>query len=353
MVLYAFFTSGEFKGWNKLLKYVPYEWIAGEVDPQYESYSQFIEKELQNISDDYSDLYDDIVANNFMEYRFAEQTSVENEDGSMNFLNSDRGVKIGKGVSADEVDDISQYVSILRKGMRARHQDSYELYKLIDIVKQGKLYYPVYAKIKKRGYHTRGNDIYEYGWNFNYAENEKKGSDTFDYESAIQRVRDFINNGELYGFSAATIKAINKVFIRAEKEETVAPKKKEVEPGSHIATRGYKKGDPQKHPEFNYVFTENAQAYLRSQLVNSDEESKRFTSPGVESKKDSDLPSSVFAEVNPTSYVKLNVSDINGTNQAGIRTDEKGSLTPNAYGIIVKKNQQDIQGKFVSQEGTF
>jgi hypothetical protein len=46
MVLYAFFTSGEFKGWNKLLKYVPYEWIAGEVDPQYESYSQFIEKEL-------------------------------------------------------------------------------------------------------------------------------------------------------------------------------------------------------------------------------------------------------------------------------------------------------------------
>ena len=75
------------------------------------------------------------------------------------------------------------------------------------------------------------------------------------------------------------------------------------------------------------MFTENAQAYLRSQLVNSDEESKRFTAPVVESKKDSDLPSSVFAEVNPTAYVKLNVSDVNGTNQAGIRTDEKGNLT--------------------------
>jgi len=46
MVLYAFFTSGEFKGWNKLLKYVPYEWISGEVDPQYQSYSAFIEDEL-------------------------------------------------------------------------------------------------------------------------------------------------------------------------------------------------------------------------------------------------------------------------------------------------------------------
>lgn len=260
-----------------------------------------------------------------MDYRFAEQTSVENEDGSMNFLNSDRGVKIGKGVSADEVDDVSQYVSILRKGMRARHQDSYELYKLVDVVKQGKLYYPVYAKIKKRGYHTRGNDIYEYGWNFNYAENEMKGSDTFDYESAMQRVKDFIDNGELYGFSDTTIRAINKVFARAEKEEKVAPKKKEIEPGSHIATRGYKKGDPQKHPEFNYVFTENAQAYLRSKLVNSDEESKRFSDPNFEAKKETaGLQPSLFAQVEPTAYVKLNVSDVNGTNQAGIRTDNTG-----------------------------
>jgi hypothetical protein len=62
----------------------------------------------------------------------------------------------------------------------------------------------------------------------------------------------------------------------------MAPKKNEVEPGSHIATRGYKKGDPQKHPEFNYVFTENAQAYN--------------------------------AVKNGDSSVKLNVSDVNGTN---------------------------------------
>ena len=227
MVLYAFFTSGEFKGWNKLLKYVPYEWISGEVDPQYQSYSEFIEEELQNISDDYSDLYDDIVANNFMDYRFAEQTTVINEDDSRNFLNDDRGVKIGKGVVFDQIDDLSEYVSILKKGMRAGHQDSYELYKLIDVVKQGKLYYPVYAKIKKRGYHTRGNDIYEYGWDFNYAENERKGSDTFDYESAIQRVVEYLNNGELYGFSDADVRAINKIYIRPEKEEQVAPKPNE------------------------------------------------------------------------------------------------------------------------------
>ena len=227
MVLYAFFTSGEFKGWNKLLKYVPYEWISGEVDPQYESYSEFIEKELQNTSDDYSDLYDDIVANNFMDYRFAEQATLVNEDRSRNFLNDDRGVKIGKGVTFDQINDLSEYVSILKKGMRAGHQDSYELYKLIDVVKHGKLYYPVYAKIKKRGYHTRGNDVYEYGWDFNYAENERKGSDTFDYKSAIQRVEEYLNSGSLEGFSDADVRAINKVYTRPEKEEKVAPKPNE------------------------------------------------------------------------------------------------------------------------------
>jgi hypothetical protein len=151
-----------------------------------------------------------------MDYRFAEQTTVINEDGSRNFLNDDRGVKIGKGVVFDQIDDLSEYVSILKKGMRAGHQDSYELYKLIDVVKQGKLYYPVYAKIKKRGYHTRGNDIYEYGWNFNYAENENKGSDTFDYDAAMQRVVDFLNNGSLFGFSDADVRAINKVYARPE-----------------------------------------------------------------------------------------------------------------------------------------
>ena len=356
-VVYAFFSSGEFKGWNKMLKYLPYEFIVGEVDPEFQSYAEFVDKELNSISNSYSDLYDDIVANNFMDYRFIKQVELINEDGTRNFLNNDRGVKIGKGVSTDQAEDLAEYVSIKKPGMYSGQQASYDLYKKIAEIGVGKDVYPVYAKIKKRGYHTRGNDVYEYDWDFNYAENEAKGSDTFDYEAALQRVKEFIQTGELDGFTDKNIRAINKVFRSAESVEPTdtrtAPQKKTVEPGAHIATRGYKKGDPQKHPEFNYVFTENAQAYLRSQLVNSDEESKRFTAPNTESKKDSDLPSSVFAEVNPTAYVKLNVSDVNGTNQAGIRTDEQGRITQNAYGIVVKKFQQTTGGTFVAQEGTF
>lgn len=332
-VVYAFFSSGEFKGWNKMLKYVPFEWISGEVDSQFQSYSDFVEDELQHVSDDYSDLLDDVVANNFMDYRFAKQTELVNEDGTRNFLNNDRGVRIGKGVNADQIEDIAEYVSIKKPGMYFGHQDSYELYKLMSVVAVGKNHYPVYAKLKKRGYHTRGNDVYEYNWDFNYAENENKGSDTFNYEAALQRVQEFIKAGALDGFTDANIRAINKVYRTAEssvEQQPTAPKQ-QVEDGAHIATRGYKKGDPQKHPNFNYVFTENAQALIASRFADKD------YNLGIED----------------PNTVKLNVSDVNGTNQAGIRTDEQGNLTRNAYGVVVKKYQQDATGKFVAQEGTF
>jgi hypothetical protein len=44
--VYAFFSSGDFKGWNKMLKYLPFEFISGEVDPQFQSYASFIDGEL-------------------------------------------------------------------------------------------------------------------------------------------------------------------------------------------------------------------------------------------------------------------------------------------------------------------
>ena len=98
-----------------------------------------------------------------------------------------------------------------------------------------------------------------------------------------------------------------------------------------LSTEGYRKGDPQRHPDVNYVFTENAEAYIVSTRIPLD--------------KVPDFPNQ--------GITKLNVSDVNGTNQAGIRTDNKGNISPNAYGIVVKKYQQDANGKFVAKEGQF
>ena len=81
------------------------------------------------------------------------------------------------------------------------------------------------------------------------------------------------------------------------------------------------------------MFTENAEAYIASHSFPLEEE-----------------PDIVFPNQGKT---KLNVSDVNGTNQAGIRTDNKGNISLNAYGIVVKKYQQDANGKFVAKEGQF
>lgn len=98
-----------------------------------------------------------------------------------------------------------------------------------------------------------------------------------------------------------------------------------------LSTSGYKKGDPQKNTTTDFIFTENAEAYIVSTNISLDK-IPNFPNQG---------------------RTKLNVSDVNGTNQAGIRTDSKGNISPNAYGIVVKKYQQDANGKYVAKEGQF
>ena len=97
-----------------------------------------------------------------------------------------------------------------------------------------------------------------------------------------------------------------------------------------ISTEGYKKGDPQDNPDVAYVFTENAQAAAHSHGNYLD-----------------------FVTEDGEFRPKLNVSDVKGTNQAGIRTDSKGNKTENAFGVVVKKRQQDKDGNLLKQEGTF
>lgn len=108
-------------------------------------------------------------------------------------------------------------------------------------------------------------------------------------------------------------------------------RKSQPKSGVSLSTEGYRKGDPQRHPDVNYVFTENAEAYI--------------VSTGVSLDKVPNFPNQ--------GKTKLNVSDVHGTNQAGIRTDAKGNISPNAYGIVVKKYQQDANGRFVAAEGQF
>ena len=120
-------------------------------------------------------------------------------------------------------------------------------------------------------------------------------------------------------------------------------RKSQPKSGISLSTEGYRKGDPQKHPDVNYVFTENAEAYMVSQDTGTADTGTLLPSTWLEALEK--LPNK--------GRTKLNVSDVGGTNQAGIRTDNKGNISSNAYGIVVKKYQQDANGRFVAKEGQF
>lgn len=96
-----------------------------------------------------------------------------------------------------------------------------------------------------------------------------------------------------------------------------------------LTNRGYQKGEPQRHPDIDYIFTENAEAFAASHK--------------------SKWSDTKFGPYNGA--IKTNVSDVGGKNQAGIRTDVQGNVTKNAYGIIVKKYQHAADGSFVRGEG--
>ena len=101
---------------------------------------------------------------------------------------------------------------------------------------------------------------------------------------------------------------------------------------------GYTKGEPEDNPNTDYVFTENAEAAL---AVSS--RGHGLDKSGIFDQEEFPFKGSV----------KLNVSDVHQTNSAAVRTDAKGNITQNAYGIVVKKYQHDVNGKFVAQAGCF
>ena len=103
-----------------------------------------------------------------------------------------------------------------------------------------------------------------------------------------------------------------------------------VRPEVSLSTHFLRKDEPQRTPDVAYFFTDNAEAYMFSHGMKG------------------------WERMGPYSLApKINVSDCDGHNQAGIRTGSDGRVTPNAYGIVVKKYQQDDQGRFVAQEGCF
>jgi len=189
MIVYSFLSSGEFKGWNKLWKYVPPAWLRGDID-QYKSFSDHVKQALGRSRDSYDKYFDMVVGNNFMDYRFSAKYNQTDklEDGtySNNFISINSRtnvpiVKIGKPVRPSDTDSVERYITVRGTQYNSKGLDKYDLYKLAGFAQVQGGVSPVYVKIKKLGYHTdHGLDIYQYGWNMHYLENEDTAFSDYD-----------------------------------------------------------------------------------------------------------------------------------------------------------------------------
>ena len=182
LIIYSFLTSGEYNGWTHMFKYVPYSWRVGETkgfDHKVETFANFIKRMLAGgLSEIVNrDILDDVVANNFMNNSIIRSSRIIDQDGNLNFATNRKGnIAIGKWV--EDIAEAPTYITLRKPGTRGKNQDDYRLYKLAAFYEN----HPVYAEIIKRGYHHKGYDIYEYGWDFNYIENKSTNSMLYEDE---------------------------------------------------------------------------------------------------------------------------------------------------------------------------
>lgn len=184
LILYTFFTTGEYKGWNKLFKYVPSAWIRGEIRGgtvdvdgiQCTSFSDYVEQTLNGRMPDLIPMLQEVVSNNFLNYGMCTTMQLKNEDGTYNFINSDASspVLVANAVSKSDIDSMPLYISVKKPNAKGRKAGSYNVYKMTGEINATNGVYPIYTMIEKRGYSQFNNDIYEYGIDLQYKENETK-----------------------------------------------------------------------------------------------------------------------------------------------------------------------------------
>lgn len=125
LVAYAFVTSGSYNGWNKIFKYVPFEWRVGmstESTVNGQSYGDFIESQLNDDNFFSEEMLYDIVSNNFLEYGMVKRDSEKDANGDTKYfsVNNPRNPEspniIARAYDTDRIGDfrVPSFVAIRR-----------------------------------------------------------------------------------------------------------------------------------------------------------------------------------------------------------------------------------------------
>lgn len=201
LIIYAFLTSGEYKGWNRLFKFVPPAWVRGEIGSfeKVGSLSDYIRKLLSGntlSSLQYQPYLDEIIANHFSDNRFSTRIGLKDENGNDNFIKCGDVIAIGAG--KENENNFPKYITMKKPGKSGRSAGDYTTYRFsyaFSTKENPKIFYPVYARAKRKGYQSmdRKFNIYEYGWHFSYVENESDAFSTFDYDEALMKVAVYLS----------------------------------------------------------------------------------------------------------------------------------------------------------------
>lgn len=337
LCIYAMITSGDTKGFNKLAKYVPMSWLSAKQTEDMQSFVDYIQDSLQNPVVN----FDQIAQNNFMD------TDLVSRDSFDNYFYASNGGHPGVIIAKEDHDTAAEYVAVRLKGAKYNDSTSYSLYKLAGYVAVNGTQLPLYTMIPKRGWSEQnGLNIYEYG-DINFSANGLPVDNNIIF-SQIDKLKGYINTFDIqidakkapescmwfnnqYFNLGSVYPSVNDVQQTQQMLQTTKISDEGNSPSGqkiYISRQYYYKGQPQKHPGVQYVYTENIQAYAYAH----------------------GLDMSSFQLKTPTINVSAGAT---GTNQAVIRTDANGNVSPNAIGLITKIAQQGPSGNWLAIEGCF
>lgn len=364
LVVYAFITSGDTQGFTKMFKYVPASWRKKS------GYANFINRKLEQLTS-YIPTVDlnDVLLNNWYDNKLVPTYQFYSKDAngkrSSNFIgvakmNSVNGNK--QTLSAyptilaalkknDEgmyepsiaVESSPKFIKISRSYNHYDSQRQYNVYQLYGFARHNSgIMYPVYVLVQPKGTKVSGGFMVT-----EYGRDDSTPSST-EYVVNQGALRAFVESADFINQLPAIKKNFGDEYaailndLRTEQTGGVAAAitdDYQAQPIRKIEiSSGYKKDDPQNNPNKNYVFTENLEA---AQIV-----LKRVYNIDI---------SNLLGDFKfpYKGRVAINVSDVNGTNSAAVRTNPKGDVNANAFGIVVKKYLHNKNGSFAAQNGCF
>lgn len=363
LVVYAFITSGDTQGFTKMFKYVPASWRKKS------GYADFINRKLVQLNSIPTVDLNDVLLNNWYDNKLVPTYQFYSKDAngkrSSNFIGvakmkiingnkqmqSDYPTILAALKKNDEgmyepsiaVESSPKFIKIPRSYNHYDSQRQYNVYQLYGFARHDSgIMYPVYVLVQPKGTKVSGGFmVTEYGRNDSTPSSTEYVVDQGALRAFVESA-DFINQlpaikknfGDEYAAILNDLRTQQTGGVAAAiTDDYQAQPIRKIEISS-----GYKKDDPQNNPNKNYVFTENLEA---AQIV-----LKRIYNIDI---------SNLLGDFKfpYKGRVAINVSDVNGTNSAAVRTNPNGDVNTNAFGIVVKKYLHNKNGSFAAQNGCF